>query len=384
MKILYHHRVASKDGQYVHIEEIINSLKKLGHQVELVAPAAGENQEFGGDGGVVSKLKAKIPQFLYEIMEFSYTFWAAIKLFIAVSKHKPDFIYERFNLLHPAGIWISKLTKTPILLEVNAPLLEERSKYDGLSLQKLARWSQGYCWKNADAVLPVTQVLADIVTSYGVAQEKITVIPNGINADEFIHQTPKPHLPVDVSNKTVIGFVGFCRDWHGLDKIVALLTKPGNEHLFFLLVGDGPSVEGIKQYAKQHQIEDRIYITGIVQRNDMPGWLIPIDIALQPAVVDYASPLKMLEYMATEKAIVAPDQPNIRELLTHDHDALLFNPDDQQGFVAACEQLANDADLRARVSANAKATVYANKLFWDDNAKTIVGIAQAEIAKGKK
>ena len=37
-RILYHHRIASKDGQYVHVEEIINALRKAGHQVFIVAP----------------------------------------------------------------------------------------------------------------------------------------------------------------------------------------------------------------------------------------------------------------------------------------------------------------------------------------------------------
>ena len=50
MKILYHHRIASKDGQYVHVESIINEFKKQGHDVVIVAPGVAENSDFGSDG----------------------------------------------------------------------------------------------------------------------------------------------------------------------------------------------------------------------------------------------------------------------------------------------------------------------------------------------
>lgn len=376
MKVLYHHRVASKDGQHVHIQEIIKSLQKQGHEIILVAPRAGENQAFGGDGGMVSTLKKSTPKVIYEILEFSYAFVAAAKLLWAIKKHSPDFIYERFNLFTPAGIWVKKIVGLPLLLEVNAPLYEERNEHDGLGLRRLAKWSQAYTWRQADVVLPVTGVLAEQVIAYGVNPSLVHVVPNGINAEEFMVDRPSLKPPIDTSNRTVIGFVGFCRKWHGLDRILALLLRPENEHLFFLLVGDGPAVPALREYAAENGLSDRVHITGIVQRIDMPMWLQPIDIALQPAVVDYASPLKLLEYMATGKAIVAPDQPNIRELLKHEHNALLFQPDSQDDFIHACNRLACDRALREQLAENARHAIVENRLFWDDNARKIVTLAE--------
>ncbi len=71
-KILYHHRIASKDGQYVHVEEIVNALTAQGHEIIMVAPRVAENSEFGSEGGWVSKLKQKLPKALYEFIEFFY------------------------------------------------------------------------------------------------------------------------------------------------------------------------------------------------------------------------------------------------------------------------------------------------------------------------
>lgn len=371
MKILYHHRIASKDGQYVHVEEIIKSLRVHGHEVIVVAPAIAENKDFGSDGGWVSSLRNLLPQFTAELLEFGYCFYAFIKLCIAIIKEKPDCIYERYNLFLPSGMWAAKLFNKKIILEVNAPLLEERSKYSGLSLKGLARWSQRYCWKNADKVLPVTDVLADYIRNVGVEEVKIDVIANGINVDEFINkEVAKPEL--NTGNKLVLGFVGFCREWHGLNKVIDLIAQPGYEHLFFVVVGEGPVRGELIEQASALNVKDRFHFTGLVPRSEMPKWLEIINIALQPSVVPYASPLKMLEYMAKGKAIVAPDTANIKELLVDEENALLFEEDNIDSLCQKIKLLVDDEALRSKVEQNAKQSIFDNQLTWDNNAKRIV------------
>ncbi len=65
----------------------------------------------------------------------------------------------------------------PLFLEINAPLYEERAKYNGIIMNSVAKWTETYCWSNADFVLPVTVVLANIVTDCGADPEKVIVIP---------------------------------------------------------------------------------------------------------------------------------------------------------------------------------------------------------------
>ncbi len=370
MKILYHHRIASKDGQYVHVEEIIKSLRVHGHEIIIVAPAIAEKKDFGSDGGWVSSLRNLLPQFASELLEFGYCFYAFIKLCITIIKEKPDCIYERYNLFLPSGMWAAKLFNKKIILEVNAPLLEERSKYSGLSLKRLAKWSQYYCWKNADKVLPVTEVLADYIRHIGVEESKIDVVANGINVDEFINKkVVKPEL--NTGNKLVLGFVGFCREWHGLNKVIDLIAQPGYEHLFFVVVGEGPVRDELIAQASALNVKDRFHFTGLVPRSEMPKWLEIINIALQPSVVPYASPLKMLEYMAKGKAIVAPDTANIKELLVDGENALLFEEDNIDSLCEKIKLLVDDKALRLKVEQNAKQSIYDDLLTWDNNAKRI-------------
>ncbi|WP_143871116.1 glycosyltransferase family 4 protein [Catenovulum sediminis] len=371
LNILYHHRIASKDGQYVHVEEIINALTEQGHQIHIVAPKVAENSDFGSDGGWVDTLKAKLPRFVYELMEFAYAFYAFIKLSIAIIKYKPDVIYERYNLFLPAGIWASKLFGKPILLEVNAPLYQERKKYNGISLDWLAKWSQKYCWRNADKTLPVTNVLANYLREVGVAESKIEVIANGINKKHFYNEIQKPQQLPNIENKVVIGFVGFVREWHGLERILDIIKKLDDKNLFFLIIGDGPAVPALKAQAKALALENQIFVSGIVQRKEMPNWLSHIEIALQPDVVPYASPLKMLEYLALGKAIIAPDTANIRELLEDEKNALLFDVENKNSFSEKLTELLLDAELRKQLGKNAHSTIEEKNLTWEANGEKI-------------
>lgn len=119
MKILYHHRTASKDGQAVHIEEMIDAMRANGHQVRVVAPT------MDGEVGWVHRLKAALPKAVYELLELAYS------------------------------------------------LVDERLRHSGgLRLVRLARWAEGTAWRSANFVLPVTHVLAGYLKAYGVPSER--------------------------------------------------------------------------------------------------------------------------------------------------------------------------------------------------------------------
>jgi glycosyltransferase involved in cell wall biosynthesis len=377
VRILYHHRTRSKDGQYVHIEEMIHALRKQGHEVIIVAPPSAETESFGSDAGAVALLKRWLPKWFYELMELGYSAVAYRRLAKAIREHKPDCIYERYNLFLPAGIWAARRYKLPLLLEVNAPILEERSRYDGLSLTRLARWSQAYAWRNADVTLPVTQVLGDIVASYGVDPKRIVVIPNGINGErfEFAPDVEAAKRALGLDGRLVLGFTGFVRDWHGLDKVLDLIANdPPASRRHLLVVGDGPARPNLERQARELGIENRVTFTGIVGRDDVARHVAAFDIALQPAVVAYASPLKLFEYLALGKAIVGPAQPNIEEILVQNQNAVLFDPNDTDALAAAIQVLCTDDALRARVAENARATIGTRQLTWDANARRVVGL----------
>jgi len=384
MKILYPHRTASKDGQAVHIEEMIDAMRTLGHEVRVVAPGMGDQAAqqgaMGGEVGWVHRLKAALPNALYELLELAYSLVAYRKLVQAAQDFKPDFIYERYNLFLLSGTLLKRKLAIPLLLEVNAPLVDERLKHSGgLSLIQLARWAEGTAWRSADYVLPVTQVLANHVKAYGVPPERIAVIPNGINQAHFV-SAPDPETAkkrLNLQGQIVLGFTGFVRDWHGVDRVVRWLATPAapaNSHL--LVVGDGPVRADLEALAAQLGVGQRVTFTGVIDRHRVPEHVAAFDVALQPAVTAYASPLKLMEYLVLAKAVVAPREPNLLEVLTDGDNALLFDDKVKGSFEAALTRLCADATLRARLAQGAFDTIARLDLTWLGNARKAVSLAR--------
>jgi glycosyltransferase involved in cell wall biosynthesis len=373
LRILYHHRIGSKDGQAVHIESLIAALRREGHEVNVVSPPAFRSIDFGGESRAFSRLKRLLPRAGYELLELGYNLPALWRLERMRWRCRPDLIYERYNLFLIAGILFARLHRTPIFLEVNAPLARERAAFGGLAFVRFAAWLERHTWRAADLVLPVSQALAEIVRQAGVPPERIVVIPNGINPEDFRSpDSTGAKIELGLQGKIVLGFVGFVRDWHGLDGVLDLLADlrcPPDLHL--LVGGDGPALPGLKSRAERLGLAQRVTFTGVVDREGLARHISAFDIALQPKAVGYASPLKIFEYMAAGKAIVAPDQANIREILVDGQSARLFAADDDAAFREAVLDLARQPELRERLGARARLTIHKRGYTWADNASRI-------------
>lgn len=384
MRILYHHRTRSRDGQAVHIEELLAALRSLGHEIRVVAPPATEASSFGADAGVVSALKRWLPKPIYELLEFSYNFVDYRRLKAAADEFRPDVIYERYNLFTLSGVWLARRRRLPFLLEVNAPLVHERSAFGGLGLARLARWTERTAWASADAVFPVTQVLAEMVRAEVGSVVPVTVIPNGVDMRAF-GQPLDPAVAkarLGLEGRIVLGFTGFVREWHRVDRVLEVMASaecPANVH--FLLVGDGTVRTELEQQARRLGLADRTSFPGVVPRSEIPAYVSAFDVALQPHVVPYASPLKLFEYLALGRAVIAPSTPNIREILEDGENGLLFDPDDDATFRAALLRLINDAALRDRLGAAARATIDRRGLTWRHNAERVTQIAEQLLAR---
>jgi glycosyltransferase involved in cell wall biosynthesis len=121
-------------------------------------------------------------------------------------------------------------------------------------------------------------------------------------------------------------------------------------------------------------------ITGIVPREEVGNHLAAFDIALQPGVTAYASPLKLFEYMAAGLPIIAPDTANIREILTDRVDALLIDPVRADALAAAVMELCRDGALRRSLGAAARATVDRRGLTWLNNARLVAALIAQRLA----
>jgi glycosyltransferase involved in cell wall biosynthesis len=393
MRILYSHRIQSRDGQSVHMEELISAFLREGHEVRVIGPSFYDHSGFGGDSGTVALLRRLLPGALGEFAELAYNIPAYLRLRRTCREFKPDLIYERYNLYYLAGAWLARSSGLPFYLEVNSPLADERIDHGGLQLQSIARRAERYVWRTAGRILAVTGVLREIVVKTlrdaGIEHPHVDVVPNGILLVRFL---PAPFEPAPTKPEpmrpVVLGFVGFVRSWHGLDAVIRAMA--GHERgpawdgrpIAFTIIGEGPARGELEQLSAELGISDRVTFSGLVDHARIPDLVAEFDIALQPKVNAYASPLKIFDYMAAGRAIVAPDQPNIREILQHDETALLFDPAATDGLWLAVARLIGDPGLRQRLGAAAREELERRDYTWSGNARRIAAMAMKDRAAG--
>jgi glycosyltransferase involved in cell wall biosynthesis len=381
MRILYSHRIQSRDGQSVHVEQMVAALRQAGHEVLVVGPGFYQQAAFGGESRLVAWVRTRLPGALGELAELAYNLPAYRRLHRAAAQFRPEIIYERYNLYYLAGALLARRLGCPFYLEVNAPIADERTNFGGLRLRRLARRLEAWTWCAATRVVAVTGVLKATIAAAGVSPGRIEIVPNGIDPAVFAALPPRPDQP----DPLVLGFVGFVRDWHGLDAVIAAMADHAvAPRLDLMLVGDGPAREALERQAANLGIADRVRFTGLAPHEDVPRLVAGFDIALQPRAVAYASPLKIFDYMAAGRAIVAPDQPNIREILTDGETALLFDPARPGAMWAAVLRLASDPALRARLGAAARSEVAHRRYTWTGNAARLIAWAQQDLQQTRR
>jgi glycosyltransferase involved in cell wall biosynthesis len=141
-----------------------------------------------------------------------------------------------------------------------------------------------------------------------------------------------------------------------------------------LLVGEGPAYSDLLRYARDHGLERAVVFTGPVGLQDIPTYIAAMDVAVQPSCTEYASPMKIFEYMAMGKCIVAPDQANVREILDDGVTGFLFKPGDKEALKAALQALAKDSVARGRAGRRAYERIFERRSLWSANAQRALGL----------
>ncbi len=387
MKILYHHRTRAGDAQGIHIAEIQRAFRRRGHDVREVAlveagaeaKAASDGGEARGLAGLASRAASHLPLPLREGLELGYNAVAYRRLSRAIRDFRPDFVYERYAANTFAGLAAARRHGVPFVLEVNSPLALEKARHDGLFFRGLTRRVERRLCAGADVTIAVTRVLAGILEEEGVPAGKVVVMPNGVRSgfgqggDGAAFRRSRG-IPLDVP---VAGVVGWFRPWHDLERLVAAVESPAWRvaRIHLVLVGDGPALPGLRELrAASPDLAERLVLCGAVPRQEIESALAAFDVAVQPAVTPYACPMKILEYMAAGRAIVAPGAANVRELLTDGETALLC-PGDENPAAADLETavlaLVRDPELRARLGRAAQGRLHERGWLWEENARRV-------------
>lgn len=377
MRILYHHRTQGEEPESVHIAAIVAALRRLGHEVDIIGPApiraVGTRERSGRS--LLGRLKGAAPRFLVELAQVAYNAVSVAQLARASSRGRYDFIYERYALYNVAGLVTARIFALPLLLEVNTLYAQAWRKYYGLRFPRLARFTERLVVRRSHAVITVTDVQRALLEQEGVRPERITVSHNAIDPAEFDPgKWPGSELRQRLGLPAVVaGFVGTMNRWQGVQGFAEVIERvvAARRDVGFLFVGDGEGRAGLQAQLESRGARHAAVFVGRQSHALIPEFLAAMDIGLLLDSNAYGSPMKVFEYWAMGKAVIAPRVAPVLEVMRDGETGLLIAPGDAQAMAQGILTLAADPQLRATLAEAGRRRVLASHT-WERNATKIL------------
>jgi glycosyltransferase involved in cell wall biosynthesis len=412
-------------GASIHVREMVAALCKAGHLASVISPVLEKTEGAKGEEGERGKgemdnhrknlsflqvppqehhlqlsqeleelemflgMKTRLRQELRNLLYNQTLYEQALNY---LRSWHVDLIYERYALFSCAGIRLARELGVPHILEVNAPLAYEQEKTRGLEMKELAREAERRIFRETDRVIVVSRRLQEFVAACGVPESCIYVLPNAVDPQRFacLHQEKVTAIRArhGLDGKRVIGFVGSLKPWHGTETLLEafreLHAKAPDTRL--LIVGDGPKREALEHYAQSNGLNGAVTFTGNIAYDDIPDYLAAMDITVAPYIPHenfYYSPIKIFEYMAMGKPVVAGSIGQVEEVIVDGETGLLFEPGNIGQLTAVLAKLTVDLPLCHRLGEKAGAWVRKERT-WDNNARQVLAIAGELIEKRER
>lgn len=313
--IAYWHdpRFKKKVGGLIRMFELADNLRLIGHSVKLILPKIGyPKKQTVADVIEIPFIDLPI------IRPISFHFLSSLYL-LKMLRNNADFIYVRqLNSFLP--LLISKLYNIPSFFEIpNDPYLAYQS------CSKMRRFFERTMDKLSMSLSDNIVVLSEwskkrLNQLGGVPLSKIVVLPSGADTDLF-----RPLEKVACCQKvgldpsfSYIGFVGTFFVYQGIDTLIdsAPVVLEKFPDVRFLLVGDGPVMNAWKNEVNQKGLRTFFIFTGQVPYREVPEYIGAMDICVAPHFKNsnQASPVKIFDYMACGRAIVASDIEVVQEI----------------------------------------------------------------------
>ncbi len=282
-----------------------------------------------------------------------------------------------------AALAVGAAAGIPVVYEVRGFLEETwRSRHgadaDATDRYRLTRAIEGWCMRHADRVVTLGEAMRDDIVGRGVDPDRVRVIPNAVDADDFVPRPADPALRADLGfdpDEVVIGYVSSLVGYEGVGHLldaIALLRGRGRR-VRGLIVGDGAERAALEHRAARRGLGDVVRFTGRVPLARVQDHYALLDVFVVPRTNDRVcravTPLKPLEAMALERAVVVSDIPALRELIDPGTTGLVCTPEDATSLADTLEPLLDDPGARARLGSAAREWVMSERTWHRAGAR---------------
>jgi len=322
MKVLYysghpHINMAAPSGPGTHIREVVEALRVAGCEVETCI-IGGETM--AAQNAAIQfkthKWKHWIPTWLWQSLKDiqlrRLDRESKARLREMITAERPDFVYERASYLLGGASELCAELGVPYMVEINAPYPEEKLAMEGWSMyQPMAKRIERSWLTKSKAVFTVSTAMAEYLKQNSMARmDHIHVVPNAVNENWLSIESDQNVIASPPEGPIVIGFVGSIFSYHGVDLLIQAayqLQQKGQWACKFKIVGDGAILQVLKQLSVDLGVEHCVEFTGNVAHKEVINQIKNMDVCVMPKSNWYGSPVKIFEYGAMGKCIIAPD-----------------------------------------------------------------------------
>jgi len=377
-------------GCHVRIYEEARVLQKLGNKVVIYTYHNGRDV-----AGINTRRIINIPW--YNKLEAGPSYHKLYLDFLLLLKLITLGIYEKANIIHAhlhegalLGKIYKKFKRLPLIFDFQGSLTGELVDHNFLRNRsfffRFMRKVENSINSSADAIVVSSANSANLLEKeLNIKKNKIFVVPDGVNVDEFnrhgdiTHLKKKLNLPLD---KKIVVYLGLLNKYQGLDCLLEainyVLKKDKNVH--FLIMGY-PNVEKYKEIAREKKIACAVTFTGRIDYRKASQYLSLGDVAVSPKISKSESNGKLYNYMALGLPTVVFDTPVNREILGESGIyAQLGNP---ISLAEKLEMILSDEDLAENLGKKLREKAV-NLYSWEASGKKLISVYQRVLSSKDK
>ena len=306
---------------------------------------------------------------------------------------RPHVIHAHSPVLNALpALWVGYRRRLPVVYEMRASwedaAVDHGTTIEGSLRYKLSRALESFALRRADQVTTICEGLRGDIAARGIPADRITVIPNAVDAGEFkfgVDADPELRRSLGLDGKTVIGFAGSFYGYEGLDLLLEAARRMVVRHpdLRVLLVGGGPQEANLKEQVRTAGLQERVIFTGRVPHAQVQRYYGLIDVLAYPRLpirlTELVTPLKPLEAMAQGRMFVASDVGGHRELIRHGETGFLFRAGDVAALEQAIESVLSQRALWPQIRAQARRFVEVERT-WAGSVARYKGVYERALA----
>lgn len=285
-------------------------------------------------------------------------------------------IKSRVSIIHAASNHVTALPALIAARRLGIPFIYEvrglweiteaslKNSWDQSERYDLAVQLEKAVANNSDGILAITPQVAEVLVSRGAERERISILPNAVDSDEFsplgAHTATREKLGIP-EDALVVGYAGSLVSYEGLEDLIeaASLVLSRREDIRFVVVGDGSDLNSLRDRATDLGIADAVIFTGRVSPSEVSHYISIFDLMPCPrrsvTITELVPPLKPMEAMASGKAVILSDVAPLRDIAGEDADrAVLFEAGNVEELAHKILELAADQQLRTDLGRRAR------------------------------